>query len=91
MMAHCLLLLTHLPEQRRHPEERTVRSAQSVHEEMRLGGLQVQTARQDLPVRLADPVIGLDGIFLIHVLFTVGPTGPGINVRLLEVPGEIKK
>lgn len=62
-----------------------------MHEEMRLGGLQVQTARQDLPVRLADPVIGLDGIFLIHVLFTVGPTGPGINVRLLEVPGEIKK
>lgn len=44
------------------------------------------TTRWDLPVCLADAVIGLDGIFLIHVLFTVRPTCPGINVRLLESP-----
>lgn len=42
------------------------------------------TRRQDLPVRLADPVIGLDGVFLIYVLFAVRPTCSGINVWLLE-------
>lgn len=42
-----------------------------------------------LPVSLADPMIGLDGIFLIHMLLTVGPTGPGINV--LGGPGREKR
>lgn len=82
--------------------ERTVRSTQSVHKE-RLSQIMLgvrtplpappraQTARRDLPVRLADPVIGLDGVFLIHVLLTVGPTGPGVDVGLLEVPVEDRK
>ena len=39
-----------------------------------------------LPVSLADPVVGLDGIFLIHVLLTVRPTGSGIDVWLLGDP-----
>lgn len=105
VMAPCLFLLIPLPEQGTPLVECTVRGAQSgVHSQCTRSGCrrlgwagplcqrrlpQVQTARRDLPVRLADPVIGLDGVFLIHVLFTVGPTGPGIDVRLLEVPGEI--
>lgn len=42
--------------------------------------------RRALPVCLADPVIGLNGVFLVHVLLTVGPTCSGIDVRLLEDP-----
>lgn len=41
---------------------------------------------RDLPVSLADPVIGLDSIFLIHMLFAVRPACSGIDVRLLECP-----
>lgn len=37
-----------------------------------------------LPVCLADPMIGLNGIFLVHVFFTVGPACSGIDVRFLE-------
>lgn len=44
------------------------------------------TARWGLPVSLADPVIGLDGIFLIHVLLAVWPTGSGVDVWLLGDP-----
>ena len=44
------------------------------------------TARWGLPVSLADPVIGFDGIFLIHVLLAVRPTGSGIDVWLLGDP-----
>lgn len=31
-------------------------------------------------------MVGLDGIFLVHVLLTVGPACSGIDVRLLEDP-----
>ena len=48
------------------------------------------TARWGLPVCLADPVIGLDSIFLVYMLVTVRPTCSGIDVRLLEVPSQTK-
>jgi hypothetical protein len=56
------------------------------------GLLQIQlTERWALPVCLADSMVGLDGIFLVHMLFTVRPTCSGINVWLLEDTKKKKK
>lgn len=44
------------------------------------------TGRWCLPVCLADPMISLNGIFLVHVLFTVRPACSRINAWLLEGP-----